>query len=84
MTNGNANRQILYQLELSAGRYEVVASAYWPSTDEMLTGRVVVDVVPGDQPRSIDIELEDPPEWRRLIRCLGKVDLVPQGRDREG
>jgi hypothetical protein len=76
MTSSNAHQQLRYQLELSAGRYEVVASAYWPSTEEMLTGRRVVDIVPGDQSGPIDIDLEDPPEWRRLIRCLGKIDLV--------
>ena len=76
MTRDTGRQHILYQVELSAGRYEVVATAYWPSTQEMLTGRLVVDVVPGDQPGPIDIELEDPPEWRRLVRCLGKFDLV--------
>ena len=76
MTSRNAHRQTVYQLELSAGRYEAEATAYWPSTQEMLTGRRVVQIEPGDQPGPIDIELEDPPEWRRLIRCTGRIDLV--------
>lgn len=65
-----------YTLAVNAGRYEVVAAAYWPDTQQQLTGRTVVEVVPGDQPNPIDIELEDPVEWRRLIRCTGKIDTV--------
>lgn len=76
LTNTLADRFPRYQLELSAGRYEVVATAYWPSTQELLTGRRLVDIVPGDQAGPIDIELEDPPEWRRLLRCTGRIDLV--------
>jgi hypothetical protein len=72
----HADEQPRYQLDLSAGRYEAVATAYWPSTMEMLTGRRVVAVEPGDQAGSIDIELEDPPEWRRHIRCTGRISVV--------
>ena len=65
-----------YEFELSAGRYEGEATAYWPASQQKLTGRVLVDIQPGDQPGPIDIELEDPPKWRRLIRCTGKIDTV--------
>lgn len=76
MTTNDANRTPVYQLDLSAGRYEVVATAYWPLTQELLTGRRVVDVVPGEQGADINVELEDPPDWRRLVRCTGKIDVV--------
>jgi hypothetical protein len=65
-----------YVLALSAGRYEAVATAYWPSTQQELTGRAVVELQAGDQPGPVHLELEDPPDWRRLVRCTGKIDTV--------
>jgi hypothetical protein len=76
MTSRLFEDEPMYQLDLSAGRYEAVATFYWPDTDELLTGRRVVEVEPGNQAGLIDIELEDPPEWRRLIRCTGRIDVV--------
>ena len=59
-TTKNANRLPVYQLELSAGRYEAVAIAYWPTTDEMLMSRHIVEVASGDQSGSIEIEVGGP------------------------
>jgi hypothetical protein len=71
-----ADRRTGYTLAVSAGRYEAFASAYWPDTNQQLTGRVLVEVEAGDQPGPIDILLEDPPEWRRLLSCTGRIDTV--------
>jgi hypothetical protein len=63
-----------YYLEVPAGRQEIVAGAYWPATSWWLTARQVVQLNPGQN--EIDITLEDPPEWRRIVRVFGKLDLV--------
>jgi hypothetical protein len=63
-----------YALEVPAGRCEVTAQAYWPDSAWMLTASRVVDLAPGGQ--TVDLELEDPPVWRRRVRVFGKVDLV--------
>lgn len=76
MTASSSDAPPSYTLALIAGRYEALASAYWPATQQQLAGRVVVDVQPGDQPGPVHIELEDPPEWRRLARCTGRIDTV--------
>jgi hypothetical protein len=47
---------------------------YWPATHWWLSARKVVALTPGDQ--QVDLVLEDPPEWRRVIRVYGKVDIV--------
>jgi hypothetical protein len=70
------DRRAAYAMEVSAGRYEVRASAYWPDTQEMLEGTRVVELRAGDQPGPVDLDLEDPPEWRRLVRVTGRIDLV--------
>lgn len=69
-------REPIYQLELSAGHYDAHASVYWTTTQELLAGRLFVEIQPGDQPGFVDIELEDPPDWRRLVHCTGKIDVV--------
>ena len=65
-----------YRIEVPAGRYEAVATAYWPATQELLTGRTLVDLEPGHRPEAVDVTLGDPPEWRRLVECRGKVSVV--------
>ena len=70
------DRLASYALEVSAGRYEMKATAYWPATQELLQGSRVVELRAGDQPGTVDLELEDPPEWRRLVRVTGRIDLV--------
>jgi hypothetical protein len=42
----------------------------------MLNGKTVVELDPGDHPDLVVIDLEDPPDWRRFVRCLGKIDTV--------
>jgi hypothetical protein len=70
------SKEPIYRFDLAAaGRHELQAEAYWPGTTEMLRGRRLVELLPGDNPAE-DIELEDPPEWRRLLRVTGTVDLV--------
>jgi hypothetical protein len=64
----------MYSLDVPAGRYEIVAGAYWPATSWWLSARDVVPVSPGEN--LIDITLEDPPDWRRIVRVSGKLDLV--------
>jgi hypothetical protein len=65
-----------YRLQVPAGRYEAVATAYWPATQELLTGRTLVEVEAGDQAEPVDLTLEDPPEWRRLVVCRGRISVV--------
>ena len=64
----------MYSLEVPAGRHEIVAGAYWPATNWWLSARQVVDVQPGEN--TFDITLEEPPQWRRIVRIFGKLDLV--------
>ena len=76
MTDRGAHDQIGYAIEVPAGRYGAQAEIYWPASQEMVTGESVVDVRPGDQAGPVDIELQDPPEWRRMVRITGKIDTV--------
>jgi hypothetical protein len=65
-----------YVLEVGGGTYEVVAGAYWPGTDQWLSTQKVVALDPGDQ--RVDLDLEPPPAWRRIVRVTGRLDMVHQ------
>ncbi|RKI46077.1 hypothetical protein D7Y27_08860 [Corallococcus sp. AB004] len=64
-----------YQLKVAAGIQELNAGAFWPASEWWLAGVRVVDIRPGGNPGQ-DIELEDPPEWRRVLQIRVKLDLV--------
>jgi hypothetical protein len=76
MTGPIGGEQQGYTLEVSSGQQEVKAGAYWPGSSFWLTSSKVMSVTAGDQ--RIDIDLVDPPEWRRIIRIYGRLDLVHQ------
>lgn len=63
-----------YALEVPSGSQEIRASSYWPANNTWLTSRKVVPIVPSEQ--VLDIDLEDPPEWRRIVRVYGSLELV--------
>lgn len=63
-----------YRLEVGAGPHEIVAGAYWPGTNQWLSARRLEKLLPGDQ--VVDLDLEEPPAWRRIVRVRGQLDLV--------
>lgn len=63
-----------YELDVPSGAQELRAASYWAANGSWLTSRNVVRVVPGDQ--VINVDLEDPPEWRRIVRVYGSLDVV--------
>lgn len=76
MTSSTGRLGPTFALTLPSGRYDAKASLYWPDTTEMLTGSTIVELDPGDHPERVEIDLQDPPDWRRVVRCLGKIDTV--------
>ncbi|MFN0091407.1 MAG: hypothetical protein ACKVWR_14250 [Acidimicrobiales bacterium] len=76
MTKPNGDEAPFFELAASAGRYEAQAAIYWPGTQELLRGATLVRLEAGDHPGLLVIDLEEPPEWRRLIRCTGRIDTV--------
>jgi hypothetical protein len=64
----------MYSLDVPAGRYELVAGTYWPATSWWISARNVLEVQPGEN--IVDITLEDPPDWRRIVHVSGKLDVV--------
>ncbi len=65
-----------YVIETGAATYEIRAGAFWPGTEQWLSTSKVVELRPGDQ--HVDLDLEPPPAWRRIVRVTGKVDIVHQ------
>lgn len=65
-----------FDLDVPEGRYELVATAYWPGTNQTLRGTLDTILRAGDNADSLQIHLQDPPEWRRRVTVSGKVDLV--------
>ena len=61
---------------LPDGDMLIRAETYWPATNFMLTGERIVSLQPGDQPGPVDIELLDPPEWRRRVRIFGQARVI--------
>lgn len=74
MTGLAETEDIDYALDVTSGGQEMKAGAFWPDTNFWLAGRKVVSIEPGRQ--RIDIELADPPDWRRIVRVYGKLELV--------
>lgn len=66
MTGLAENEDIDYALDVTSGVQEMTAGALWPGSNFWLAGRKVVAIEPGRE--RIDIELDDPPEWRRIVR----------------
>ena len=66
-----------YRVEVGAARLEFIGGMYWPHTQWWLEGRLYRRAVPGSN-SGFDIELEPPPEWRRLLTMKVHVDLVHQ------
>lgn len=63
-----------YYLEVPAGRHEIIAGAFWPASNWWLTGHQLAELSPGEN--EVDVVLEPPPDWRRIVRVFGKVDIV--------
>jgi hypothetical protein len=64
-------------MAVASAKREIIAGAYWPQSKWWLEGRKVVDLEPGDNANH-DIELEDPPDWRRVLQVRIKIDYVHQ------
>jgi hypothetical protein len=72
-----SNEEGFYVIDVPAGRQEIVAGAYWPQTTLWMHGERLADLLPGAMP-GMDVLLEDPPEWRRVLQIRVKFDLVHQ------
>jgi hypothetical protein len=71
------NEEGFYRMEVPAGRHEVRAGAYWPASDWWLETKKLFRFVPGLN-EHVDLVLDDPPEWRRLLQLEITIALVHQ------
>jgi hypothetical protein len=74
MTGRAEDEDLDYDLDVTSGVQEINAGVFWPDTNFWLAGREVRTIEAGRQ--RIDIELADPPDWRRIVRVYGKLELV--------